>query len=168
MPLPTSGAITAAMIRNEFGGGNPFYISDYYRGGPRVPNIPENANVPTSGVISFWHFYGASASPATTPLTMSISPSRSNRSVNANTGVTISTNVTGMGGVPPYTYQATWGTAALGFTLSGTTGQSPSATSPGRPDGNYRSGSIICRVTDSTGATVTRVFDFEVQWGTPL
>lgn len=61
MALPGSGTLTWDQIRFEFGGGYPIYISDYYRGGPRVPNIPANAGVPTSGLIAASHFYGASA-----------------------------------------------------------------------------------------------------------
>ena len=58
MPLQTSGAISLLNIQNEFGGSNPISISEYYRG-RRVPNIPENNRVPTSGTISFSNFYGA-------------------------------------------------------------------------------------------------------------
>lgn len=70
MALPTSGQITWDMIRHEFGGPYPINISEYYRGGPRVPNIPANANVPTAGAISANSFRGATAS---TPLTASLS-----------------------------------------------------------------------------------------------
>lgn len=61
MPLPTSGPITAAMIRDEFDGTNPVVISDYYRGGSLVPDTPANSGVPTSGTISYSDFYGAAA-----------------------------------------------------------------------------------------------------------
>lgn len=60
MALPASGTMTVDMIRNEFGGSNPFSISQYYRGGGRVPNSAANSNIPTSGTISFSNFYGAS------------------------------------------------------------------------------------------------------------
>jgi hypothetical protein len=64
MPLPSSGQITWDQIRIEFGGSTPINISDYYRGGARVPNTGANAAVPTSGQISASNFYGASASAA--------------------------------------------------------------------------------------------------------
>lgn len=59
MALPTSGPISWEMIRAEFGGGLPIHISQYYRGGGLVPDVAANANVPTSGAIGAWHFYGA-------------------------------------------------------------------------------------------------------------
>lgn len=59
MALPTSGPISASMIRDEFGQSNPVPISSYYRDGGIVPDIPANSNVPTSGTISYSNFYGA-------------------------------------------------------------------------------------------------------------
>lgn len=60
MPLQTSGAISLNDIATEFGGTTPHSISEYYRGGSFVPSGPsQNANIPTSGQISFSQFYGA-------------------------------------------------------------------------------------------------------------
>lgn len=69
MALPNSGPMSLAMIRNEFGGGNPVSLSQYYRGGGRVPNTPANAAVPTAGPIRLSNFYGATAY---TPPTVSV------------------------------------------------------------------------------------------------
>jgi hypothetical protein len=54
--------IYASEIQAEFGGGNPFYLSNYYAGGPYVPagTTGSNGAVPSSGYISLWHFYGTS------------------------------------------------------------------------------------------------------------
>ena len=38
MALQTSGAISLLNLQNEFGGSNPINISEYYRGGGRVPS----------------------------------------------------------------------------------------------------------------------------------
>jgi hypothetical protein len=57
-------------IRAEFGGATPLSLSNYYRGGSRVPNYPINNNIPTSGTIKFSDFYGASAIPPITPTTL--------------------------------------------------------------------------------------------------
>jgi len=62
MALPSSGTITWEMIRAEFGGGYPIYMSQYYRGGGRVPDVSQNSRIPTSGAIGAWHFYGATNS----------------------------------------------------------------------------------------------------------
>lgn len=57
MAIPGPGvAISMDTLNTEFGGG--FSLSSYYRGGSFVPNIPQNAAVPTSGAISLGNFYG--------------------------------------------------------------------------------------------------------------
>jgi hypothetical protein len=59
--LQSSGTISIANIRGEFGGSIPDNINEYYRGGSLVPNTAINAAIPTSGVINLSDFYGASA-----------------------------------------------------------------------------------------------------------
>lgn len=59
MTLQASGAIAMSQLRGEFGGSAPDAISEYYRGGARVPDIQVNALVPTSGAIKLRDFYGA-------------------------------------------------------------------------------------------------------------
>ena len=68
MPLQTSGAISLNDVQNEFGGGNPIGINEYYAGGASVPSGTSGTNgpVPSNGQISFSSFYG-------TGLTVSIS-----------------------------------------------------------------------------------------------
>ncbi len=60
--LQTSGAISLADIRNQFGGS--YQMSQYYRGGTNATYVHSygsghNTNVPTSGAIDFADFYGA-------------------------------------------------------------------------------------------------------------
>lgn len=69
MTIKASGTLWASEIRDEFSGGNPFYISDYYRGGPRVPNVSTNNAIPTSGIVYWSNYYSASAA------TLTLSPS---------------------------------------------------------------------------------------------
>jgi hypothetical protein len=60
MAIKTSGSLgLEADIVNEFGGGRPHSLSEYYRNGSLVPNSSVNNNVPTTGPISFSSFYGA-------------------------------------------------------------------------------------------------------------
>jgi hypothetical protein len=47
-----------AQIQAEFGGANPIYLSEYYRGGAYVPNTTPNLAIPTSGAIDLADFYG--------------------------------------------------------------------------------------------------------------
>lgn len=62
MALPSTGPITAQMIMQQYGGGSPFRISEYYRGGSRVPNTGANAAVPTAGAITLGNFRGQGGS----------------------------------------------------------------------------------------------------------
>ena len=60
MTLPSSGALSFSQIQGEFGGSNPISLSEYYRGGPIVPNHGNTSPIPTSGQISVSQFYGTS------------------------------------------------------------------------------------------------------------
>ena len=58
MAIKPSGPISLGTdLPAEFGGSAPFSLSQYYRGGGRVPDAPQNAAVPTSGTISLGEFY---------------------------------------------------------------------------------------------------------------
>ena len=78
MTLPGSGALSFSQIQGEFGGSNPISLSEYYRGGPIVPNHGNTSNIPTSGAISVSNFYGTSAQ----------APFPNSRNANINVGVT--------------------------------------------------------------------------------
>ena len=61
MGFPFSGngsPLSFSELQTEFGGSNPISMSEYYRNGAYVTD--NNVNVPTSGVIAFSNFYGAS------------------------------------------------------------------------------------------------------------
>jgi len=113
MPLPSSGPITLAMIRQFYGGTAPDSIFEYYKGGLYVPNTAGNATVPTSGPISLFNFYGQGGSggggggPA---LVASNSGATGSRFINepapATTSVTASGTVFASGGSGSYT--CTW------------------------------------------------------------
>lgn len=58
MAVKSSGALSFTDLTTEFGGGNPISLSQFYRGGGRVPNgSAANAGVPTSGTISLSQMY---------------------------------------------------------------------------------------------------------------
>jgi hypothetical protein len=59
MGIPSSGTVTLSDLQIEFGGTDPIGLNEYYRGGPFVPNVARNANIPTSGAISVDQFYGS-------------------------------------------------------------------------------------------------------------
>ena len=59
MALPTSPPISLNQIKAEFGATGTRSLTDFYRGGSYVPNIPSTSGVPTSGTISLLDFLGA-------------------------------------------------------------------------------------------------------------
>jgi hypothetical protein len=62
MPIKLSGPLTMQDIIDEFGGQAPHSLSEYYRGGNRVPNKNVNDAIPLEGSdspISYEDFYGA-------------------------------------------------------------------------------------------------------------
>ena len=60
MPIKTSGEINFQDIVNEFGGSGEAALSEYYRGGPLVPNTNANIKIGTQGEpIALSQFYGA-------------------------------------------------------------------------------------------------------------
>ena len=61
MGFPFSGngsPLSFSELQTEFGGSNPISMSEYYRNGAYVTD--NNTDVPTSGVLAFSDFYGAS------------------------------------------------------------------------------------------------------------
>lgn len=59
MTLQGSGPISLSDIRTEFDQSGPIALSDYYRGGSKVPSGAGGA-VPTSGPLALSDFYGSS------------------------------------------------------------------------------------------------------------
>ena len=60
MAVKGSGVLSMTEIAAEFGGSAPFSLSQFCRGGGRVPNGPAaNNNIATSGAISLSGFYGS-------------------------------------------------------------------------------------------------------------
>ena len=86
MAIPGPGtAISMTTIATEFNGTTPYSISQYYRGGGKVPNTPVNVNVPTSGTISLGNFYGSANSNI---VTITLSSNVYNYNLYANRGPT--------------------------------------------------------------------------------
>jgi len=61
MTIKSSGQLSFSEIAAEFGGAKPFSLSQFYRGGGRVPNVGANNNIPTSGVVRFSQYYSSSS-----------------------------------------------------------------------------------------------------------
>lgn len=156
MPLPTSGQISFGDMRNEFAGGNPVYFSQYYRNAGRVPDYAANANIPTSGTIYLSQFRGATATPPSSPL--SVSAPDVMRQVNSGTA-SGSSVASGNGGSGGYTY--TWqNNSGATMRVSGATATFSSTRS--------LSGSATVTVRDSSGATATKTIIVELAVGRPI
>lgn len=81
MPLQSSGPISLANIQTEFGGSAATSLSEYYAGGPYVPNPPplsasQSATIPASGPIRLSMFYGTSAASLVPLNNQSVSDNR--------------------------------------------------------------------------------------------
>lgn len=158
MALPTSGPISWEMIRAEFGGGYPIQISQYYRGGGLVPNIPANANVPTSGTISAQNFYGATKAA---PFQASLSPSTLVGNWPNTTAGTISRNATVncSGGTGNYSIVSRTVTGGATISHSGLT---VTVSATGR--NTIISGSFTVVVTDGV-TQITLIGNYEYYFG---
>lgn len=115
MALPSSGTLKISDIAAEFGGSAPHALSEYYRGGGRVPDVSQNNGVPTSGAISISDFYGAtnyvplSILGSTTWTTTNTSSTTSSTSVSIPAGTK---SVVIMGGIGTNGYRHTRHTGA--------------------------------------------------------
>ncbi len=156
MPLPSSGQLSLGDLRNEFGGGNPVYMSQMYRGAGLVPNTPQNANIPTSGTIYLSQFYGASAAQST-PLSVSAPNVYQQINSGTATGSSVATPSGGSGSYPSITWTnnstATMSVSGARATFT--------ATRSGQ-------GSATARVQDSAGAVATRTITVDLTVGRPV
>lgn len=57
MPTQSSGPISFADINSALGTGTPLSFNQLYRGGPFVPDITPNSDIPTSGEINMQEMY---------------------------------------------------------------------------------------------------------------
>lgn len=106
MTLQSSGQISIYDIKAEFNGTSN-KLRDYYRGGAFVPDIPQNANIPTSGAISLFDFYGATNTPPLSYLLTGDPSPTGTAPGNPTYPVSISTStlkMTASGGIAPYTF----------------------------------------------------------------
>lgn len=157
MPLPASGIITAQMIRQQYGGPNPFRIRDYFRGGAYVPNTAPNSSVPTSGTISLRNFLGQGGSVAA-PLAASNSGAYKSdflaEPAPASKTVSASGTVFASGGTGSYT--CTWAhlSGDAGIATPGANNFNPSF-SVTVPKNSTRAAVKRCTVNDGVTAVIT-------------
>lgn len=170
MALPTSPPITLQQIAAEFNNIGIVTLSNLYRGGTWVPNIPQNSGVPTSGAISLLDFLGATAQPPlagtlagllgsfTDPLL--IRPPNQ-RFINAYP----TANPTGGSGTYTYSWSITSGAASI------TAGATSRACTIGANVTNHSSvsGNIRCVISDgSSSVTVNGGYTLMYSGGQPV
>ena len=92
MAVKSSGALSFATdIVGEFSDSTPHSLSEFYKGGGKVPDAAGNGNVPTSGAISMGDFYGA---VNRTALSLTIASNQSNYNIFSNKGASYVAGVT--------------------------------------------------------------------------
>lgn len=113
--LPVSpNPISLSQVQTEFGGANPVSLSEYYEGGAYVTSSDTQPNnIPTSGTISLWQFYGAAKNAATPPSSVAISPTTGVTCSCSSGGASTCACTTGTMTCTPtggsnYTYSWTW------------------------------------------------------------
>lgn len=111
MALPNTGSLSMTQLATEFSDSAPHSLSEFYRGGGKVPDTPGNAAVPTSGQVAIGNFYGTQNRSA---ITLTISAQTTNYNLystasadpayvagstdvtlNINPGVNVGSNSTG-------------------------------------------------------------------------
>jgi len=158
MPIPTSGAFSFADLRNEFGGGNPVYISNFYRNGPLVPNVGANGNVPTGGIYYLSTLRGATKS---TPLTASAPPINARNLPNGS--ASRSSTVSASGGTGSYSLTA----ATVGSGAASVSRNGMQITVSASGTNTERNGTINYTVSDGQ-SSYNGSFSFSFQFGTPI
>jgi hypothetical protein len=120
--LPSSGPLSLVQIGTFFNGPTPYSLRDYYRGGAYVPDVPANANIPTSGTIKISDFYGAEAGLSS----YSVDIQSVAGSVHKPAGAAFQVFVNSAGVITVYMH----GTAVGGTAVITSTGGNLSSTSP--------------------------------------
>jgi hypothetical protein len=105
--LPSSGVIAVLDLFNAYANG--YTMQGYYRGNGKVPNIPQNNAIPTSGTIALDNFY------ATFPV---VTYSTSNDAYNTNFNLSTYLTSVGWDGVQPFNVTYT-NNSVLGSTSTG-------------------------------------------------
>ena len=105
MTLPSNGSsISWTQIQTEFGGANPISLSEYYAGAGYTPGgtVGQNGAIPSSGAISAYNMFGATADPLaglTFLYTVSYTTYQTSTSPHANTASAYKIKLWGGGGM---------------------------------------------------------------------
>lgn len=171
MALPTSPPISLNQIKSEFGATGTRSLTEFYRGGAFVPNIPANSGVPTSGAISLLDFLGATNQ---IPLSGSLSqlsgeyidpfmpfPVPGSMTIIANPRA----NPTGGSGSYTYAWAITSGLATITSGASSRQCQISALV----PNHSFRTGGIRC-IVSSGGSSITLTGSYSLYYsgGTPV
>ena len=169
MTIPTSGAVTLAMIRSEFGGGTTTPLHSYVRGGSYVPNTTGNSGVPTSPPITIDDLRGASAYTALS-ITSQPSDKTQNHTAPPRSGpqaISLSTSMTtadgDVGSIVYSITNLTGDTGVISVSVSGNGTHGASITGTGtrsRFDGADYSVTFRVKATDGTSTVYSNYVTF--------
>lgn len=156
--LHTSGTLTLNQVIAFFGAGDS--LADFRRGFGIVPNIPENAGVPSSLPISLRDLLGVYDASPVTALSVNIgstSPAVPVDSVSPfSTSSSVTPSISGGSGARSYSWTYVSGDS---FSLSSTTSPNITFSKTGTTIRDY-SGVYRLTVTDSTGSVSDTVSVF--------
>ena len=169
MTIPTSGAVSLADIRAEFGGGTTTPLHSYVRGGSYVPNTPGNSGVPTSPPITIDDLRGASAytnisitsQPHSQTQTHTPSPRAGSESISLGTSMTTADGA--VGSIVYSIVNKTGDTGVISVSVSGNGTHTASISGTGtrnRFDGADYSVTFRVKATDGTSTVYSNYITF--------
>ena len=171
MALPTSPPITLRQIAAEFNNTGVVSLSNLYRGGLWVPDIPQNSNVPTSGAISLLDFLGATnyipISGSLSQLSGEYRDPSAQPPIPGSRVIITNPRANPSGGSGSYTYS--WAiTSGIATITSGASSQQCQI-SASVPNHSTMTGGIRCIVSDGTSSlTLTGTYRLLYSAGQPV
>lgn len=140
-------------VRNVFGAPAGTPLHNFYRGGPWVPNISQNAGVPTAPPIQLAQLAGATNYQPMTVTSHDVTADTDSGQTNSFIG-TASATVTG--GNPSKTYN--WvHIDGISFVLATPTAQASAINHAGRPPAGTYTAHYRCDVSDGTATVSSNV-----------
>jgi hypothetical protein len=143
-------------VRSVFGApaGTPLHA--FVRNGAYVPDIPQNANVPTAPPIRLASLAGATNYVPPSVSVADVFGDTQGGTSNAYIGTA---NIVASNGQPPYSYQTVY-VSGTSYNLSNTNTAHPSFNQPGRPPGpGQNSGVYKAIVTDALNNQASQNFN---------
>lgn len=155
--------VTLAQIRAVYGAPAGTPLHQFYRGGPYVPNIPQNAGVPTAPPIVAHQLCGSTNYvPMSSNFTGGSNPSCTYHSPATTCTASVSPTCNVSNGIPPYSYS--WSiVGGSSATIANATSATCTVSRTANQTQDGTTSQLQCVVTDSTSAQITP--QLGLNWG---